>query len=672
MGNNWSTEAKDGETKPSPKVIMLGPGESGKSTILKAFVNTISFDWSNEQRQHFKGAITQGIMNSCKAIIKEFHEELIQNLECTLVEKMEKLRELPDEVKLTTGIVDSIAELWSDVRFQSSLYKLKGCVNHDSIAYFFDHIQRIASDGYAPSDEDVVRCRIRTTGLIKMECIFDKYKFDLYDTGGQRNERRKWIHVMERVSVLVYVTAIGDYDAVCYEDSETNRIRESVECFAEVSNCSFLMDVPIVLVFTKADVFEKKFAKEDISKYLPEFRGHTVQTARDLMVDLHLRKVKNLQRDISVHFVNFIDPGKSKTFFVDVRDHFLNPDPPGIQTFRRATWLKRVQRYEESLQLLEKVLALEPSMAVAHNEKGEILTILGRLSEAQDSIDTAIKMSPAFVDAYSNKAAALNAQRRFKEAAQFCNKVLKANPKQSKAHDILGQALFHLGQPEEALKEAETATKLDPLCISSYRTKLQVMMLLQRSIDALMVCQECLELEPMAADLYQMQARILLSLGKNVQALEAGSKAVSLDPKFPGGFAVKGEAHYCMEQFDDARKSLETIETLSTMDECSQKMKLWYHYQIALQLFQDGAYDECLKKLSADLRIQSQYPLFWDLRFKCLLHKEDFKQLWNCGAYLKAYTSSNSMMEGISQTEKRMMVKTVKRYLQLKRGKFGF
>ena len=34
------------------------------------------------------------------------------------------------------------------------------------------------------------------------------------DVGGQRNERRKWIHCFEGVTALIFVTAISEYDQV--------------------------------------------------------------------------------------------------------------------------------------------------------------------------------------------------------------------------------------------------------------------------------------------------------------------------------------------------------------------------------------------------------------------------------------------------------------------------
>jgi guanine nucleotide-binding protein G(i) subunit alpha len=49
-------------------------------------------------------------------------------------------------------------------------------------------------DGYIPSEQDVLRSRVRTTGIVENDFVIDGNQFKMYDVGGQRNERKKWIH----------------------------------------------------------------------------------------------------------------------------------------------------------------------------------------------------------------------------------------------------------------------------------------------------------------------------------------------------------------------------------------------------------------------------------------------------------------------------------------------
>lgn len=56
----------------------------------------------------------------------------------------------------------------------------------------------------------------------------DKYKidgttFEMYDVGGQRNERKKWIHCFDNVTAVIYVAALSEYNQGMFEDANTNR-----------------------------------------------------------------------------------------------------------------------------------------------------------------------------------------------------------------------------------------------------------------------------------------------------------------------------------------------------------------------------------------------------------------------------------------------------------------
>ena len=40
----------------------------------------------------------------------------------------------------------------------------------------------------------------------------------MFDVGGQRSERKKWIHCFEGVTSIIFCTAISEYDQVLLEE----------------------------------------------------------------------------------------------------------------------------------------------------------------------------------------------------------------------------------------------------------------------------------------------------------------------------------------------------------------------------------------------------------------------------------------------------------------------
>ena len=67
-------------------------------------------------------------------------------------------------------------------------------------------------------EKDVLRARVRTTGIVQSDFKIKATNFSMFDVGGQRNERRKWIHCFDHVDAVVFVAALSEFDQVLYED----------------------------------------------------------------------------------------------------------------------------------------------------------------------------------------------------------------------------------------------------------------------------------------------------------------------------------------------------------------------------------------------------------------------------------------------------------------------
>ena len=59
-----------------------------------------------------------------------------------------------------------------------------------------------------------MRTRVRTTGIVEHNFAIGGNEFKMFDVGGQRNERKKWIHCFESVTAVMFVAAISEFDQV--------------------------------------------------------------------------------------------------------------------------------------------------------------------------------------------------------------------------------------------------------------------------------------------------------------------------------------------------------------------------------------------------------------------------------------------------------------------------
>ena len=110
-----------------------------------------------------------------------------------------------------------------------------------------ERLDRIAQNNYLPDQQDVLRSRVRTTGIVEYSFEIDKQNFKMYDVGGQRNERKKWIHCFENVTAVIFVGVLSEYDQVLFEDETMNRMEETLNLFDEICNSKWFRDTQIFL-----------------------------------------------------------------------------------------------------------------------------------------------------------------------------------------------------------------------------------------------------------------------------------------------------------------------------------------------------------------------------------------------------------------------------------------
>eukprot|EP00020_Sapocribrum_chincoteaguense_P000112 CAMPEP_0170749114 /NCGR_PEP_ID=MMETSP0437-20130122/10225_1 /TAXON_ID=0 /ORGANISM="Sexangularia sp." /LENGTH=640 /DNA_ID=CAMNT_0011088021 /DNA_START=208 /DNA_END=2130 /DNA_ORIENTATION=- len=95
---------------------------------------------------------------------------------------------------ITAKVGDDLKALWADEAVQRAFARQSEYQLNDSAKYYFENVDRISSADYVPSEQDVLRSRAKTTGIIETEFEVNSVKFRMCDVGGQRSERKKWMH----------------------------------------------------------------------------------------------------------------------------------------------------------------------------------------------------------------------------------------------------------------------------------------------------------------------------------------------------------------------------------------------------------------------------------------------------------------------------------------------
>ncbi|RXW17378.1 hypothetical protein EST38_g8483 [Candolleomyces aberdarensis] len=178
---------------------------------------------------------------------------------------------------------EDIKSLWTDETVKLILKKRRIRLE-ESAGFFLEDIDRIASRDYKPSDNDVVRARLRTQGVqeyrIKLEqsaglagsIMSFGNEWCLYDVGGSRTGRNAWIPYFEGIHAIIFLAPLSCFDERLLEDSRVNRLEDSFLLWRTVCTSRLLLRASLILFMNKCDLLKRKLkAQVKVKNYLPSY-----------------------------------------------------------------------------------------------------------------------------------------------------------------------------------------------------------------------------------------------------------------------------------------------------------------------------------------------------------------------------------------------------------------
>jgi Tfp pilus assembly protein PilF len=112
--------------------------------------------------------------------------------------------------------------------------------------------------------------------------------------------------------------------------------------------------------------------------------------------------------------------------------------------------------------MFEKALALDPDLAVAHNELGEQMAAAGQMNRAETEFRAALQSEPDLPSAQSNLGLVLAERGNLPEAAWYFERAVRRSPQDADVHANYAATLRGLSRPDDALREFEAALKIRP------------------------------------------------------------------------------------------------------------------------------------------------------------------------------------------------------------------
>jgi guanine nucleotide-binding protein G(i) subunit alpha len=185
-------------------------------------------------------------------------------------------------------------------------------------------IERISSHDYSPTEQDILRSRVKTTGILETKFKAGGLSITLIDVGGQRNERRKWIHCFENVTSLMFVVGLTEYNQMLLEDPNVNRLQESIQVFDSVINSRWFLKSTIIFFMNKTDLFKDRLRRFPLENYYKDYANGFDPSKAAKYIYLLFQDVNRQKLKIYPHYTNACDTKAMKSVFNAINDTYAH------------------------------------------------------------------------------------------------------------------------------------------------------------------------------------------------------------------------------------------------------------------------------------------------------------------------------------------------------------
>jgi len=288
--------------------------------------------FTEEERNSYVDIIHSNVIMAMRAIVTATDKLGFNNIkpENQPLADLFSTNEILFDQKVTAEIASAVKTLWKDQGIQEIYARANEFQLIDSAGYFFDNIDRIAADNYSPIPQDLLMARARTTGITEIGFDLQGVHWRMLDVGGQRNERKKWIHCFQDVTALIFCVASSEYDLKLYEDERVNRMHESITLFEEICNCQWFNGTSVILFLNKSDLFKEKIKKIDLKVCFEEYNGGcNFENAIEFLKQKFIKLNKNQSKVVYVHVTCATDTENIRFVFNSVKDIILRESLAG-------------------------------------------------------------------------------------------------------------------------------------------------------------------------------------------------------------------------------------------------------------------------------------------------------------------------------------------------------
>ncbi|KAJ3237077.1 guanine nucleotide-binding protein subunit alpha [Chytriomyces hyalinus] len=307
-----------------PKLVLLGSGDSGKSTVLKQLKILHGQGFTDDDRLEFRFKVRANVLDAARMLVSFLESNGIEFEHSENKLHAQAVQQFVLECDLPDSIVNSIRLLWNDAGIQEAAKRANELPEYlYTSEYFLNNIDRCASSEYIPTDDDILRVRNRTVEITETKFTIENKVYTFFDVGGQRSLRHFWApYFSDDLSAIIFVAALSSYDQFLLEDPEVNRMTDAISLFGSVCNNKLIQKSAIILFLNKVDLFKSKLESgtSPVEKYFPEYTPRDFKETGAWFKNKFHEQKRNKNRQIFTHFTTGTDTRNMQAIIAAVKD----------------------------------------------------------------------------------------------------------------------------------------------------------------------------------------------------------------------------------------------------------------------------------------------------------------------------------------------------------------
>ncbi|HET9742789.1 MAG TPA: tetratricopeptide repeat protein [Terriglobales bacterium] len=229
------------------------------------------------------------------------------------------------------------------------------------------------------------------------------------------------------------------------------------------SNATVKLDLPDGYTYRSPVPIQ---VKRDYASFDSEYKldGHTLTVQKDL--SLSMRQIDAGRGPDLRAFVRAVAADSNQSVFVENQSQASGSNiPAGMSADDlndAGIAALKSQNFREAVDLLKKVVELEPKHKDSWNALGQAYLSLGKYDDAADAFRKQVENNQFDESAYNNLGLALQAEQKYDEAIAAYKKQLEVNPLDQFAHGNLGALYLEQKDYSDAAPELERAVQITP------------------------------------------------------------------------------------------------------------------------------------------------------------------------------------------------------------------